>query len=119
MAHVPVMVATVEPRNTQAMESMVGKNTVRRNIVREERNRDGKSFSEMMDKAGKGTSSAEKAGKKSGMSKGRKSFGIVRSKSNPLAGTRFLIEKNRFSKSPLLWLVRVARHSSGDQSSQL
>ncbi len=102
MAHVPVMVATVEPKNTQAMESMVGKNAVRRNIVREERNRDGKSFSEMMDKAGKGTSSEEKTGKKSGMSKGRKSFGIVRSKSNPFAGTRFLIDKNRTPKSPAL-----------------
>jgi hypothetical protein len=102
MAHVPVMVATVEPKNTQAMESMVGKNTVRRNIVREERNRDGKSFSEMIDKAGKGASSEEKTGKKSGTSKGRKSFGIVRSKSNPFAGTRFLIDKNRSPKSPAL-----------------
>jgi flagellar hook-length control protein FliK len=102
MAHVPVMVATVEPKNTQSMKSMVGKKTVRRNIVREERNRDGKSFSEMMDKAGKGTSSEEKTAKKSGISKGRKSFGIVRSKSNPFAGTRFLIDKNQSPKSPAL-----------------
>jgi len=86
------MVATVEPKSTQAMESMVGKNAVRRNIVREGRNRDGKSFSEMMDKAGK----------KSGMSKGRKSFGIARSKSIPFVGTRILIDKNRSPKSPAL-----------------
>lgn len=73
MAHVPTAVAVIEPGNTRPMESMGGKAEFGRSKIREERNREGKTFTEVMDKAGKGLPSSETAaGKKTSKSRPEK-----------------------------------------------
>lgn len=65
MAQVPTAVATTEPNNTRPLEAIGGKTEFGRSKIREERNREGKTFAEVMDKAGKDLPSSETAtGKK-------------------------------------------------------
>lgn len=65
MAQVPIAAATIEPNNTRPMESMGGKTEFSRGKIREERNREGKTFAEVMEKTGKDLPSSETAvGKK-------------------------------------------------------
>lgn len=117
MAHVPIAVATIEPNNTRPMESMGGKTEFGRSKIREERNQEGKTFTEVMEKAGKDLPSSEMAAGKKISKPGRKDrrpalndFKLS-SKSGKSAGKTGLLKNRKMKSAVLPALTREAADS--------